>query len=113
MFDVSKFGPQIKKHRELMGLTRPEFGLAADISYSLLNNIEYRQNIPTVKTCIKILNTLNLTFSECMEENSFNKKDSYKQMIKSILLQLPSEDLNFVYNISLLYKPKVDEINEL
>lgn len=106
--NINNFGEQIKKYRKQMGLNRPNFCVAADISFSQLNSIEHGQQIPTTRTAIKILNTLNLSFCDFLGNDLTNNKNTYRHIIESILLSLNQEDLDFIKEVSELYVDKKD-----
>jgi len=61
MFDEKELGKNVKRIRKLMCIKSYDFAITANLNYTHLSDIENGRNIPTAKTAINILNTLNFT----------------------------------------------------
>lgn len=108
MFDQKKFGESIRNYRKRLGLTNYNFAIAANINYTHLSNIESGKKVVTAKTAIAILNILNLTFGECMEDSTSHLKEVYKNVISTSLDLLEDSDLDFILNVAKSFNTNVE-----
>lgn len=108
MFDKNKFGKSIRNYRKSLGLSNYNFAIAANINYTHLSNIESGKKAITAKTAISILNILNLTFSECMEDSTSHLKEVYKNVISSSLDQLEEHDMDFILNVAKSFNANIE-----
>ena len=80
MFDKHFFGERVKHFRELRSLTLLELSEKADISHNHLSRIESGKHVPTVEMILKIINALNISYSNLM-----NNSENEEILINSIL----------------------------
>jgi len=109
MFDEKEFGKSVKRIRKLLCIKSYDFAIAANLNYTYLSNIENNKSIPTAKTAISILNTLNMTYEECINSDSFRIKETYKNIISNIINSMTEEDLIFLLQLIRIFKTNQEE----
>jgi len=98
MFNKAEIGENLKKYREALGLNTYNFAVAIDLDYTYLSKIERGVEIPTSKTMVRILNTLNMSFKEFLGGEVTAKK-LYIEMIHKQLLDLTAADLLYLSDV--------------
>ncbi len=81
----NNIGEKIRECRKKCNLTIEEFAELLELSTTHIGNIERGKKMPTLKTFIKIINTLNVS-SDTILMNSLELKDELK--VKEIIKEL-------------------------
>ena len=97
MFDNKLFGNRIKQFRQKRKLTQEQLSEIADISFSYLTHIEAGNNKPTVEVILKLINALNITYSELLNDTDYNKILD-KSLIENLKF-LNNDEINFMSNV--------------
>lgn len=100
MFDKKLFGTNIRNYRKELGLSIYEFSIMIDVNYTHLTNIELGRRIPTARVVVSILNGLNMTYDECINNTDFNTREFYKNIINSSLNLFKSKELDFILDVA-------------
>ena len=80
------------------------------MDFTYLSKIENGTAIPTIKTLVKIMNTLNISFKEFFG-NEITSKQLYLDMIYKNLLNLTHNDLVYILEISDIFHLLVKRLN--
>ena len=62
------FGQIVRAHRERAGLTQAELAVAANVSESYIQRIEYGQRTPTITVFLQLAKALNVEPAEFLQE---------------------------------------------
>lgn len=65
---LEKIGSRVQELRKLQGVSQEKFALKAEIDRTYLAGIEQGKRNPTIKSLEKIINCLEISFSEFFKE---------------------------------------------
>ncbi|MBF0785431.1 XRE family transcriptional regulator [Muribacter muris] len=65
---LEKIGSRVQELRKLQGLSQEKFALKAEIDRTYLAGIEQGKRNPTIKSLEKIINCLEISFSEFFKD---------------------------------------------
>lgn len=109
MNDLTKFGRCVKLHRQHLKINAYNFAIAANIDFTQLSNIERGTNIPTIRVVVAILNALNMSFAECVNEtNIIDSKEKYKNFVSNSLDSFSDDDLLYLLEIAKTFHKNIE-----
>ena len=95
IFDDKKYIAQkIKEYRKKSGLTQSELAEKIDIGTKQISRIEMAEFYPSLSTFFKIVETLNMDFSEFVN-NTPTEKNKIRNKLINIIYNAGEDELNF------------------
>lgn len=107
ILNYEQLGINIKEYRKKMGLSQSELAEKSDVSPSFIGYIERAKKTPSLKTILKISNSLNVSVSVLFGENIQEIQDATITQINSYLKDMDIEDLNFVLENLIYFKNRI------
>ena len=109
MFDFELFRSQLKKYRLLNGYSHERISELVGIDNRTFGNIERGEQVPTLKTIIKLLNTFNTDYSSFMSNAEPDNRAILIKEINHSLSKLLDNDKRYVLWLS----KSIDTLNEI
>lgn len=105
--NYEQLGINIRKHRKKIGLSQFELAEKSDVSPSFIGYIERAKKIPSLKTILKIANSLNVSMGVLIGENVEEIQNATIAQINSYLNDMNIEDLNFILENLIYFKSRI------
>lgn len=103
--DINKIGNRIRYFRLRNGLSQEKLALAAEMNTVYIGHLERGLQSPTMTTLDKIVEALNVSYSEFFseekDENDTESRNFYTDIIESCVKRLSEEQLKTVADIML------------
>lgn len=105
--NYEQLGINIRKYRKKMGLSQFELAEKSDVSPSYIGYIERAKKTPSLKTILKIADSLNISVSVLLGENIEELQNATISQINSHLKDMNIEDLNFILENLIYFKSRI------
>ncbi|PWL78734.1 XRE family transcriptional regulator [Candidatus Gastranaerophilales bacterium] len=92
-------GMRIKEFREKRHFTQDKLAELVGIDPKHLSRIENGRNYPSFETLEKILDSLQISYSDIFDYGHFNSNENLLKSINLKLLELNEEKLRFIYKM--------------
>ncbi len=92
-------GMRIKEFREQRHFTQDKLAELVGIDPKHLSRIENGRNYPSFETLEKILDSLQISYSDIFDYGHFNSNENLLKAINLKLLELNEEKLRFIYKM--------------
>lgn len=92
-------GMRIKEFREKRHFTQDKLAELVGIDPKHLSRIENGRNYPSFETLEKILDSLQISYSDIFDYGHFNSNENLLKAINLKLLELNEEKLRFIYKM--------------
>lgn len=107
--NYEQLGINIREHRKKLGLSQFELAEKSDVSPSFIGYIERAKKTPSLKTILKIADSLNVSMSVLLGENIEEIQNATIAQINSYLSDMNLEDLNFILENLIYFKNRISE----
>ena len=97
MFDKKLFGQKVKYYRNKQGLTLDNLSEKAGIGLNYLADIKQGRHVPTLKTIIGIVNSLDVTYTALTSNQT--EDDTLIQSIESKIKSLDDRAIRLLISI--------------
>ncbi len=94
-----KMGSNIKKYRNIVGVTQEKLAEAVERSPSHINKTENGHTMPSIETILKIADTLNVGLDRLFSDVLNNKEDMYAQELLKYQSDFTNEQRNTIFRL--------------
>ena len=109
MFDIDLFRSQLKKYRSLNGYSHERLSEIVGIDNRTYGNIERGEQVPTLNTLVKLLDTFNTNYVGFMSNTDIDRRAMLIKEINENFSRLSSQNKERVLDLS----KSIDTVNAI